>query len=93
MSQIKKLFVGGLSYDATQDDVRELFEKTGSVNDVKIIMDRETGRPRGFCFVEMGSPEEAQSAIASLNNTEYMGRNIVVNEAKEKPREQRGSWG
>ena len=73
-----KLFVGGLSYDATQEGVRELFEAAGTVNDVKIIMDRETGRSRGFCFVEMGSSEEATKAVSEFNNTEYLGITLTM---------------
>ncbi|MCB1049877.1 MAG: RNA-binding protein [Acidobacteria bacterium] len=84
---LKTIFVGNLPYSATEAQIRELFEPHGPVHSAKVIMDRETGRSRGFGFVEM-DPEQAHAAIESLNGQEYNGRNLLVNEARE--REQRG---
>lgn len=81
------IFVGNLPFTATEDEVRNLFEQYGQVTSVKLISDRETGRPRGFGFVEMGSTEEANSAIEALNGQNLGGRPLRINEAK--PREQR----
>eukprot|EP01047_Picozoa_sp_COSAG01_P021176 COSAG01_NODE_1222_length_11150_cov_2.405755_2_plen_93_part_00 len=86
MSENKKLFVGGIPFAATEESITEFFEEAGTVDSVKIITDRETGRSRGFGFVEMASEEDAQKAINALNETEMEGRKIVVNQAKEKPR-------
>jgi RNA recognition motif-containing protein len=80
------IYVGNLSYDSTEQGVRDLFEQYGSVSSVKLIEDRDTGRPRGFGFVEMDS-EGASAAISALNGHELDGRAIKVNEAK--PRESR----
>lgn len=82
-----KLFVGSLSWSATEDDLRQAFAEAGEVKDAKIIMDRIKDRSKGFGFVEMGSEEEAQKAIEMLNGKEIQGRSIVVNEAR--PMEQR----
>src|SRR5262245_15861057 len=80
-----RLYVGNLPFTAVESDVRELFSQNGrSVNEVKLITDRDTGRPRGFGFVEMASAEEADSAIRELNGKEYGGRALTVNEAKER---------
>ena len=84
----KKLYVGKLSYNTTDSDLRTMFEEFGSVESVQVIMDRDTGQSKGFAFVEMGSDQEAQAAISALNGQEVGGRKIVVNEAK--PREDRG---
>jgi RNA recognition motif-containing protein len=84
----KKLYVGKLSYGTTESDLRTLFEEFGSVESVQVIMDRETGRSKGFGFVEMGNDQEAQAAINALNGKEVDGRAITVNEAR--PREDRG---
>ena len=81
------LFVGSIAYSATDDDLQNLFASAGTVVSAKVIMDRETGRSKGFGFVEMGSDEEAQKAIKELNGKELNGRAIVVNEAR--PREER----
>jgi RNA recognition motif-containing protein len=81
------IFVGSLSFNATDDDVRQLFEAYGAVDTVKIITDRETGRARGFGFVEMPNSREAQTAIQGLQGKEIGGRALNVNEAK--PREPR----
>src|SRR5262245_30942506 len=87
----KKLYVGNLSYSLTDSDVRGLFEQHGVVESATVVTDRDTGRPKGFGFVEMSSDEEAQAAIAALNGQEIEGRAIVVNEAR--PREDRGPRG
>lgn len=88
----KRLYVGNLSWDTTEETLRMTFGAEGrSVNDVVIMSDRETGRPRGFGFVEMSSDQEAQAAIAALDGTELDGRNIRVNEAQD--RQPRGGGG
>lgn len=86
-----KLYVGNLSFRVTSEDLQEHFATAGVVESANVVMDRETGRSRGFGFVEMASEEEANTAIAQFNGQEYDGRNIVVNEAK--PREDRGGRG
>jgi RNA recognition motif-containing protein len=78
------LYVGNLPFSATEAEVRELFEQHGKVDSVKIINDRDTGRPRGFCFVDMPA-EDAQKAIAALGGFEMNGRALRVNEARERP--------
>jgi len=89
-----KLFVGGLSWDTTEDSLRNLFSQVGTVASAQIITDKFTGKSRGFGFVEMGSDEEAQKAIQELNGKPLDGRTIVVNEAKPlAPRENRGGGG
>jgi cold-inducible RNA-binding protein len=80
----RRLFVGNLSYDTTELSLREVFGQAGTVSDAKIVTDRETGRPRGFGFVEMSSDEEARKAIEQLNGRDFDGRAITVNEAQEK---------
>lgn len=80
-----KLFVGSLPFSTTDEDLNELFAQHGTVVSAKVITDRETGRSRGFGFVEMSSDDEAKAAISALHNSEIAGRSIVVNEAK--PRE------
>ena len=82
----KKLYVGNLPFSATEDELRELFARHGSVDSVKVIMDRETGRPRGFAFVEMSEPSAASNAIRALDGTQLGGRAMKVNEAQDKPR-------
>ncbi len=84
----KKLYVGNLSYDTTDSDLQKLFEVHGTVESAQVIKDRETGRSKGFGFVEMGSAQEAQAAINALNGKDMGGRALTVNEAK--PREDRG---
>ena len=81
------IFVGNLSYSSTEESVRALFEAHGEVASVKIITDRDTGRPRGFGFVEMSNDEEAEAAIAAMNGNDLDGRKLTVNQAK--PREDR----
>jgi cold-inducible RNA-binding protein len=81
----KKLYVGNLSFTTTETDLRDAFAATGhEVSEVKIILDRESGRPRGFAFVEMASDAGAQDAIKMMNGKEVQGRSIVVNEARER---------
>ncbi len=80
----KKLYVGNLSYDTTEADLRDAFATAGTVAEVKVVMDRESGRPRGFAFVEMGSDADAQNAIAQLNGRELGGRVLKVNEAQDR---------
>ena len=79
------IFVGNLSYQATQADLQAAFEAYGGVERVNLVTDRETGQPRGFAFVEMTDAEAAQNAIAHLNGAELHGRAINVNEARPKP--------
>jgi len=79
-----RLYVVDLSYDTTEIGLRDVFGQVGTVADAKIVMDRETGRPRGFAFVEMSSDQEAQQAIQTLNGRELDGRAINVNEAQER---------
>jgi len=86
-----KLFVGNLSFDTAQPALQDLFAQYGIVEDVNLITDRVTGRPRGFAFVTMSKPEEAQAAIAALNGKDLNGRNITVVEAR--PREERSGGG
>jgi RNA recognition motif-containing protein len=81
------LFVGGLPYKVTDDELRELFEAVGAVQSAKVIVDKYSNQSKGFGFVEMGSEEDAQKAIKELNGKEVDGRPIVVNEAR--PREER----
>ncbi len=82
-----KLYVGNLSYGVTSSDLEQLFSQYGQVQSAEVISDRDTGRSKGFGFVQMGSDEEAQGAIAGLNGRDHDGRNLTVNEAK--PREAR----
>ncbi len=86
-----KLYVGGLPYEITDDRLQEIFSAHGTVESARVITDRETGRSRGFGFVEMSSQEEAQQAIDKLNGTDLEGRSLAVNEAK--PKEQRSGGG
>ena len=88
---MKKVFVGNLPFSATQEEVRSLFEEFGEVQRVSIMTDRDTGKPRGFAFVEMPQDEDAQKAIAALNGKGFGGRTLNVNEAR--PREPRGPGG
>ena len=85
------MYVGNLSYDATDSDIRELFEAHGTVSDVFIVKDRESGRPRGFAFVSMETSEEMNAAIEGLNGEEFAGRALTINEAR--PREERPQGG
>jgi len=83
-----KLYVGNLAFKTSSDDLQQLFAQAGTVESASVVEDRETGRSRGFGFVEMSSPEEGQAAITQFNGKEVNGRNLTVNEAK--PRENRG---
>lgn len=91
------IYVGNLSYEVTQDDLSQVFAEYGTVSRVQLPTDRETGRLRGFAFVEMGTEAEESAAIEALDGAEWMGRALKVNKAK--PREERrpsgggGSWG
>ncbi len=85
------MYVGNLSYDATDSEIRELFEAHGTVTDVFIVKDRESGRPRGFAFVSMETPEQMNAAIEGLNGEEFSGRALTINEAR--PREERPQGG
>ena len=90
----KRLYVGNLSYDSTEDSIREAFSASGTVSDVHVMVDRETGRARGFGFVEMSTDEEAMAAIEALDGANLDGRDIKVNEAKARePRGNRGGGG
>jgi RNA recognition motif-containing protein len=91
MSQNSKLYVGNLSFQSTEDDVRNAFAAHGNVQSVAMIMDRETGRPRGFAFVEMSTEAEAQAAVKAMDGANLGGRNLKVNIAK--PREGGGGGG
>jgi RNA recognition motif-containing protein len=86
-----KLFVGNLSFDTTENDLNDAFAAHGTVTETNLMMDRTTGRPRGFGFITMNSPEEAQKAIAALNGSQLGGRALTVNVAK--PREERPAGG
>ena len=89
-----KLYVGNLPYSATEDGLKNHFSSAGSVASVKIIIDRETGRSKGFGFVEMESEDGAQSAVSQLDGQEFEGRSLRVSEAKPQPeRESRGGGG
>ena len=88
---MKNIFVGNLSFGATEDAVRSMFEQYGAVERVSIVTDRDTGRAKGFGFVEMSGDAEAERAISSLNGKELDGRNLTINEAR--PKEDRGGGG
>lgn len=90
----KKLYVGNLPFSATDDSLQEIFAQAGSVQSAKIITDRDTGRSKGFGFVEMSTDQEAADAIQKFNGAEYGGRNMTVAEARPiAPREGRGGGG
>src|SRR5437899_9806105 len=80
----KKLYVGNLSYSVTDSELAKMFEPHGSVESAQVIMDRDTGRSKGFGFIEMKSDQEAQAAIAGMNGKEIEGRSLTVNEARPK---------
>lgn len=85
----KKIYVGNMNYATTEDGLRELFSQFGTVTSVAVIMDRATGRAKGFAFVEMETDDAAMAAIQKLDGQEFEGRRLRVNEAQEKPREAR----
>jgi len=87
----KKLYVGNLTYEVSSSDLEKMFQAHGKVESAQVIVDRDTGRSKGFGFVEMGTPQEAQAAITALNGQDSNGRALTVNEAK--PREERGGGG
>jgi RNA recognition motif-containing protein len=86
-----RIYVGNISYQMTEDDLRQAFEQHGQVEDVAIIRDRDTSRSKGFAFVEMPANEEAEAAIAALNGKDIEGRSVTVSEAR--PRPERGFGG
>ena len=90
MSQ-SRLYVGNLPFSATEDDIRDAFADHGTVQSVSVITDRETGRPRGFAFVEMSTDQEAQTAVDEMDGRDFGGRSLRVNIAR--PRESRGGGG
>ncbi len=91
--KVTNIYVGNLSFRATEDDLRNAFSQYGQVSAVNIIMDQETGRSRGFAFVEMANASEANAAIEALNQQEIVGRRVTVNEAKPRPERPRGGGG
>jgi cold-inducible RNA-binding protein len=88
---VKNIFVGNLSFNTNEDELRQIFEAYGQVDRVSILTDRDTGRSRGFGFVEMTSDEDGEKAIAALNGSQFGGRTINVNEAR--PKAERGGGG
>ena len=86
-----KLYVGNLAFQTSSEELQQLFSQAGTVESASVIEDRDTGRSRGFAFVEMGTKEEGEAAIAQFNGKEFNGRNLTVNEAR--PREDRGNRG
>lgn len=90
---MKNIFVGNLDFNTTEDELRQLFEAHGQVDRVSIMTDRETGRSRGFGFVEMASAEDGEKAIAALNGAQVGGRKLNVNEARPKPERSGGGGG
>ena len=79
-----KLYVGNMNYATTEEDLRELFAAHGEVTSVNMVMDRDTGRPRGFGFVEMATPDQAEAAMNALNEQDFGGRKLIVNFARER---------
>lgn len=88
-----KLFVGNIDYNANENDLQDHFSRAGTVISVNILQDKMTGQSRGFGFVEMGSPDEAQRAIAELHGSEFAGRKLTVNEARPMEERPRGGGG
>jgi RNA recognition motif-containing protein len=89
----RKLYVGNLPYETGEQDLQELFASAGTVESVNVIRDMATGRARGFAFVEMATEADAQNAVTKLNDVQYGGRNLTVNEARPKPQGPRGGNG
>ncbi|HUV36207.1 MAG TPA: RNA-binding protein [Patescibacteria group bacterium] len=85
-----KLYVGNMSFDTSEDDLRKAFEAHGQVDSVTIITDRDTGRPKGFGFIEMSNDTEAKAAMDALNEKDFQGRSLKVNEARPRNEGQRG---
>jgi cold-inducible RNA-binding protein len=90
---LKNIFVGNLSFNTSEDELRQMFEQYGQVDRVSIMTDRDTGRSRGFGFVEMASNEDGEKAITSLNGSQVGGRTLNVNEARPKGRDRGGRGG
>jgi len=88
-----KLYVGNLPFDVTEDDLRNLFSQQGPVNEIVVIMDKATGRARGFAFVTMNTPEAANAAILALNGKDWKGRALTVNEARAREERPGGGGG
>src|SRR4249919_2384880 len=93
MGTNSKLYVGNLSYNTTSSDLEQLFSQHGTVQSAEVIADRESGRSKGFGFVQMGSDDEAQAAIAAVNGQQHDGRTLTVNEAKPREDRPRGGGG
>jgi RNA recognition motif-containing protein len=87
------IYVGNISYQTTEDDLRTAFESFGAIDRVSVVTDRDTGQPRGFAFVEMAEQDSAEKAIAQLNGSDLQGRSITVNEARPKPARSSGGGG
>jgi RNA recognition motif-containing protein len=90
---MKRLYVGNLDFSTTEDEIRGAFEAHGEVTSVHLVTDRETGRSRGFAFVEMADSNQAEQAIGALNGTNLSGRDLVVNEARPRPERSGGGGG
>lgn len=87
------IYVGNIPFTSTEEEIRGLFDMYGSVERVNIVMDRETGRSRGFCFVGMPNENEARAAVEALNGVELRGRNLIINQARARePRSNRLGW-
>jgi RNA recognition motif-containing protein len=89
---MKRLYVGNLSFESTEEDVRQAFSAFGEVSSVHVVTDRDTGRPRGFGFVEMADSDAAEQAIQSLNGSQLSGRALTVNEARPRPERRAARW-
>ena len=89
---MKRLYVGNLSFESTEDDVRNAFAAYGEVTSTHLVTDRDSGRPRGFGFVEMANEEQAGAAIDGLHGTQLGGRDLTVNEARPRPERRGPSW-
>ena len=87
-----KIYVGNISFNTSEEDLKNVFTSFGDVVSVNIITDRETGRSKGFGFVELSSPDAAKAAIAALNGKEVDGRQLRVNEAQDRPKKERTRW-
>jgi len=88
-----KLFVGGLKWEATEDDLREFFAEAGEITDAVVLNDRDTGRSRGFGFVTFATDEEAKAAVEKFNEADFMGRKLTVNEARQREERSGGGGG
>ncbi len=88
-----KIYIGNMSYSTTEDQLRQAFETYGDVSDVNVVMDRDSGRPKGFAFVEMPNQEEGKAAIAALNGKEFDGRTLNVDEARPRQEKTGGGGG